>query len=264
MKTIIAIVGALVAVKAQDLSSLPECGKVCVGNMLAQAPQLNCAANDVACLCKNVNFGYGVRDCSYQSCPNTDDAARVVSFGVQFCAGVGVVVTIPATGTATVTTPAATATVTEGGASSDVGAATPVATSTIQSVITSGGSTFTTSIVTTILGVGGVPGATSIPVTAVTTEPVVTVIVSEGSSITSTIGSTTLFSSLTGSAASSILSSQASAASSRVADASSRIASFSSSVLGALTSTTASGFAAQKTAAPAGFLAAAGIAALLL
>ena len=55
--------------------------------MLGQASSLGCPnESDVSCLCKNMNFLYGVRDCSNESCSSAD-AATVISFGTQFCAG---------------------------------------------------------------------------------------------------------------------------------------------------------------------------------
>ena len=58
--------------------------------MLGQAAQLGCAANDIACLCKNANFGYGIRDCSIQSCGNVDQANALISWGNNLCASVNV------------------------------------------------------------------------------------------------------------------------------------------------------------------------------
>ncbi|KID59247.1 CFEM domain protein, partial [Metarhizium brunneum ARSEF 3297] len=38
--------------------------QTCMNNMIAQYSQLGCRSLDSACLCKNANFGYGVRDCA--------------------------------------------------------------------------------------------------------------------------------------------------------------------------------------------------------
>src|SRR5436853_2702910 len=60
--------------------------KVCVNNMLGQASQLGCSAGDIVCLCKNVNFGNGIKDCATESCPSANDAANVQSAGMAICA----------------------------------------------------------------------------------------------------------------------------------------------------------------------------------
>ena len=56
--------------------------------MLDQAVALGCQKSDYACLCKNMNFGYGVRDCSTPVCSAAGvDPAPIISVGNQFCAG---------------------------------------------------------------------------------------------------------------------------------------------------------------------------------
>jgi hypothetical protein len=57
--------------------------------MLAKAGEFNCGATDTACLCKNDDFKFGVRDCAYQSCGDDQAAAKVVAWGEQFCASNG-------------------------------------------------------------------------------------------------------------------------------------------------------------------------------
>ena len=55
--------------------------------MLGQAQALGCSgASDLSCLCKNVNFAYGLRDCSQESCPAGTDINAIVSYGNQQCA----------------------------------------------------------------------------------------------------------------------------------------------------------------------------------
>jgi hypothetical protein len=61
--------------------------------MLALAPTFNCGATDATCLCQNVNFIYGVRDCANEACTTSGDAQTVKDFGVNYCAGVGIAVT---------------------------------------------------------------------------------------------------------------------------------------------------------------------------
>jgi hypothetical protein len=58
--------------------------QTCINNMLALAPSLGCSSTDAACLCKNVNFGYGIRDCSNAAC-GTAIASTVIAFGNQYC-----------------------------------------------------------------------------------------------------------------------------------------------------------------------------------
>ncbi|KAH6609995.1 carbohydrate-binding module family 18 protein [Trichoderma cornu-damae] len=67
------------------VGSLPSCGQTCFNNMLAQYSQLGCASPDPRCLCENVNFGYGLRDCSNGAC-GTAVASTVIAFGSSYCA----------------------------------------------------------------------------------------------------------------------------------------------------------------------------------
>jgi hypothetical protein len=54
--------------------------------MFGKASELGCAAGDDACLCKNVDFGYGIRDCSNAVCTASSDAAAATSYGSSLCA----------------------------------------------------------------------------------------------------------------------------------------------------------------------------------
>lgn len=82
--------GALAAVAtAQSISSLPACGQLCVNNMLEKASELGCASGDAACLCNNMNFAYGIRDCSNAAC-GPEAAIPVIAYGNQYCSGAGV------------------------------------------------------------------------------------------------------------------------------------------------------------------------------
>lgn len=75
--------------------------------MIGLATNLGCSSqSDVTCLCKNINFYNGLRDCSSQACSATE-AAQVVLYGQSYCAAVGVAVGGTSTGgslTATATT----------------------------------------------------------------------------------------------------------------------------------------------------------------
>jgi len=57
---------------------------ICITNMLAKASELGCSTPDPVCLCKNVNFGYGIRDCSNAVC-DAADAAAVIAYGTNYC-----------------------------------------------------------------------------------------------------------------------------------------------------------------------------------
>jgi len=86
MKSFAVILAAAGVALAQDPSTLPACGQTCVSNMLGIATsQFGCAAGDIVCYCSEPNFGYGVRDCSNESC-SAEDAAKVISFGTEYCA----------------------------------------------------------------------------------------------------------------------------------------------------------------------------------
>ena len=54
--------------------------------MLAQYATLGCTAGDLVCLCKNNSFGYGLRDCSAESCPPGTDLNAISSYGTSQCA----------------------------------------------------------------------------------------------------------------------------------------------------------------------------------
>lgn len=64
--------------------------KICGNNMLAQAAQLGCQALDIACLCRNPDFGYGIHDCSVQACSDVSEANIVIGWGNDMCASAGV------------------------------------------------------------------------------------------------------------------------------------------------------------------------------
>ncbi len=54
--------------------------------MTGQFAELGCtSSSDVACLCANPNFGYGVRDCSAQSCPPGTDISIITGFAADYC-----------------------------------------------------------------------------------------------------------------------------------------------------------------------------------
>jgi hypothetical protein len=81
------------------LRALSGCQLRCVITLLNQATSLGCALTadyatlDIACLCTQPNFEYGIRDCIHQSCPpeweNSDNAYLQVC-GRQLFGAVGV------------------------------------------------------------------------------------------------------------------------------------------------------------------------------
>jgi hypothetical protein len=61
----------------------------CFNDLEGQSAALGCAVTNpvnATCLCQNVNFGYGIRDCASQACGATE-AAAVVAFGNEYCVG---------------------------------------------------------------------------------------------------------------------------------------------------------------------------------
>merc|ERR1711977_116407 len=146
-------VGAFAFTAAAQLESLPSCGQTCITNMLGLAPSLGCGATDAACLCGNVNFAYGIRDCSNAAC-GSDVAPSVIAYGVAYYSSAGVAIGGSATatgsdvGSATVITTATSPTGTEtstvtgtgaaGAAASSITSGAGSAASSIGSSITSG------------------------------------------------------------------------------------------------------------------------------
>jgi hypothetical protein len=105
MKSFAITLSALAAmVVAQNTADLPECGQICATNMLSgnKAEELGCAANDLSCLCQDQDFIYGFRDCSAATC-GSDDARRIVEFGLSVCRDAGVLITTASDGEPTIT-----------------------------------------------------------------------------------------------------------------------------------------------------------------
>lgn len=57
---------------------------MCINNMKDLAPSLNCGRSDMACLCKNMDFGFGVRDCAKEACPD-DNLDKIKSTAESMC-----------------------------------------------------------------------------------------------------------------------------------------------------------------------------------
>ncbi|KAG4444402.1 hypothetical protein IFR05_000167 [Cadophora sp. M221] len=90
-----------VTTTATGIAALPSCGQTCFNNLIAQYSSLGCSSPDPSCLCKNVNFGFGIRDCSNGAC-GTAVASTVIAFQTAYCASAAATVkpTTTATGIA--------------------------------------------------------------------------------------------------------------------------------------------------------------------
>ncbi|OBT83530.1 hypothetical protein VE02_07370 [Pseudogymnoascus sp. 03VT05] len=86
MKYSIVFIGALATfATAQSVTDLSQCGQTCVKSMLAQAATLGCTTTDAACLCNKRDFAYGIRDCANEACGS--DAPKIIAYGTAFCKG---------------------------------------------------------------------------------------------------------------------------------------------------------------------------------
>ncbi|KAL1840310.1 hypothetical protein VTJ49DRAFT_599 [Mycothermus thermophilus] len=258
--TLFVLVGATTVVAAEFPENMPDCGKVCGTNMIAKALEFECNVSDIACLCQDLRFGWGIHDCSVQACPGVEQANIVINWGKDLCSSAGHPIDIPTATTVGFGEPEATPSTSEvvtTMTTDDITVTTTmvttitdsdeepsaITTSTWTTVVTSNGAEETITGETTISGVGGVPVTTSESEDSATTitSPIVS---TDTSTFETTIGTSTIVSSPTDDALTS-----------------------ASSTLSSLTSqapdVTDSG--AQATAAPVfGFLAAAGFAAALL
>ncbi|KAI1123520.1 hypothetical protein F5Y10DRAFT_270013 [Nemania abortiva] len=187
--------------------NFPACGTTCVNGVLSQAADLGCSgggstsdAVDGVCLCKNINFSYGIIDCANAVCPD-GVAQTVVQYGIDWCAAQGVIVSglsatpdpsVVSSPTVTVSATAAT-----GGGSSDSGTASATVSEIISTVTNSDGSVVTTTVGTTTLSNGagessGTGSGVAIPIS--TTEIVSTVTNSDGAVVTTTLSTSVIYS----------------------------------------------------------------------
>lgn len=58
--------------------------------MLGMAGALGCNGNDIACMCGNQNFGFGVHDCSVEVCSDAGQANQAISWANNLCSNAGV------------------------------------------------------------------------------------------------------------------------------------------------------------------------------
>ncbi|RYP54223.1 hypothetical protein DL768_001002 [Monosporascus sp. mg162] len=167
MKTSAILVGlsaALAAAQATFPAGFPECGQVCITNMLNMANNFGCGLNP-DCLCTRPDFLYGIRDCSNEYCQDPNAAAQSINYGAQYCADAGIAISGLPSNTASATASAYT---------------TVLATAYPTDPATGAGST-------------GSEGVTS--GVAITTDEILSTL-TESSVITSTVGSTTVYSTL--------------------------------------------------------------------
>ncbi|KAG5932113.1 hypothetical protein E4U59_007723 [Claviceps monticola] len=282
MKSAVVVLSLVAAVAAQDLSALAQCGQICANNMMtaAKAEELGCKMNDIKCLCSNVNFMYGLRDCSHAVC-NQQDANQVVAFGVKICENMGgVVVTggnagpsqsgangqggahvttihtvVTGTDGKVMTIPVATSTIEGGSGGAHGGSA--YATTIYSTLTGSDGKVITTAVATSVIegGNAGATGSTGAGASTMTT------MMSQPSAPAGTESAdTSAIPSATGGEATATDGSGAGAGASSGSGSGSQTSAGGHS---SATSTSSTGFAAHITAAP-GLLAAAGLAALLI
>lgn len=258
MKATFFAVGTLVAaVSAQSFGDLPACGQLCVNNMLAddKADELGCSADDVGCLCTNVDFTYGLRDCSLAVCSD-EDAQLVLEYGQVICSAVGVVIT----------TTAGSAIATRTGSGTAGPDSTDTSETTVETVLT----TLTSPIATTTVNDedGGIGGGLVTTFTSDGSQVVQTLtseagdILSSASDIASEIGSAVSSLASEASGVASDLSSRASGLVSSITNSAGDVVSTITEA--AADPTESDGLAPRMTAAPIGMVAAAGLAAFLL
>ncbi|KAL1976599.1 hypothetical protein VTN31DRAFT_2881 [Thermomyces dupontii] len=163
---------ALFASVAAAATSISDCAQMCLNNMLALAPSLGCASEDIACLCANKDFGYGIHDCTVEACQN-DNVDEVVAYARTLCnqqtgngAGNG---QSSASGLGSQSSNGATQTDTKSG--DNAGSGTGATTSAIVTTIISGSSTIVSTIGSTTVPAGGILPSGSSTAAPTTSEP---------------------------------------------------------------------------------------------
>ncbi|KAL8282702.1 hypothetical protein RB600_005927, partial [Gaeumannomyces tritici] len=242
MKITSLVVGTLAAVAgAQDMSAFPQCAQWCINSMQQanKSQELGCAANDAACACRNQNFLYGVRDCSAQLCASFDTAGQAIGFANEYCRNQGVDLS----------------TVTTGLPSQFTNTNMPTGSGTGTGAGTAGGSQSTGATSTMISTATGSSSGTAVSVSSATsTVPIVSTVTTDGSTFSTTVGSSTL-------------TTQTTAAAGTTGGGNSGTTGGNGGTTGGNGGATTSSnpnYAPQMTAAPAGLLAAAGVAVFLL
>ncbi|KAI0424667.1 hypothetical protein F5Y09DRAFT_130776 [Xylaria sp. FL1042] len=276
MKTSVVLAAISAGFVVADLlpppDNFPACGTTCFGNMLGQASQLGCNSGgssqdavDGACLCKNVDFSYGIIDCANAVCPD-GVASQVIQYGINWCGEKGIYISglsatpDPSIASSPTYTLSAASTNGAGSTGSGTSASTGSNIGGSSSTALSNGETATSGV--------------EIPIS--TTEIVSTLTNSDGAVVTTTIATSTIFStssaesgSGTGSATGSGSASESTlfTQSTNTASGSTEITSAATgeSGTGSTPTSTDSDGAAWQTAAPVGLVAAAaGLAALMM
>ncbi|KAJ8131093.1 hypothetical protein O1611_g2530 [Lasiodiplodia mahajangana] len=272
--------------------NFPACGTTCLNGVLGQASDLGCGgggstadAVDGACLCKNINFLYGIIDCANAVCPD-GVAQTVVQYGVDWCAAQGVIVSglsatpDPSVVSSPTVTVSATATAGDGSSDSTTASVSATVSEIISTITNSDGSAVPTTVGTVTLPNGGSEssgsGGVVIPIS--TTEIVSTVTNSDGAVVTTTLSTSVIYQTGTGSSSAAETGSSSgseSASESTLATESATATGGSTETTGATATdaatstdgaatTTSSDNGARQTIAPVGLFAAAGLAALML
>ncbi|KAK4187896.1 hypothetical protein QBC35DRAFT_532128 [Podospora australis] len=70
--------------KLLPYGGIPECGRICLDNMIALGPSLGCPGSHPVCICSKADFMYGMRDCTLQSCP-PEVVAQAQGASTAFC-----------------------------------------------------------------------------------------------------------------------------------------------------------------------------------
>lgn len=248
MKIASLVVGALAAVAgAQDLSGFPQCAQWCINSMQQanKSQELGCPANDAACACRNPNFLYGVRDCSAELCGSFETAGMAVGYANEYCRNHGVDLQTVTTGLPSQITNTNLPSGARTGTGTGAGATQPaVTTSPILSTATENGTTVVSTVGSTTISGGGGAGTAGSSVTS--TVPIVSTVTSGTSTFPTTVGSSTLTTQTTGTGGTTGGANGGTTGGSGGA------------------TTTNPNYAPQMTVAPAGLLAAAGVAAFLL
>ncbi|KAI0467789.1 hypothetical protein F4859DRAFT_517659 [Xylaria cf. heliscus] len=258
-------VGLVTAELLSPPENFPACGTTCFGNMLGQASQLGCGSGgstedavDGACLCKNIDFSYGIIDCANAACPQ-GVAPTVIQYGIDWCAEQGVIVgglsATPDPSDASSASTTISATIENEGSGSDS------STSVTTSVIYVTGTNNAGSSVTTADGSSDNSGTGVVPIS--TTEIIATVTNSAGDVVTTTLATSTIFST-SGTASGSGTGSESATDNGSSEATSPATTAPVSSTEGATPTTTDSSGGSFQTAAPVGLVAAAGLAALML
>ncbi|KAI3330076.1 hypothetical protein F4824DRAFT_351539 [Ustulina deusta] len=283
MKASVVLAAVSASVVVADMlpppNNFPACGTTCFGNMLGQASQLGCGgggstenAVDSACLCKNVDFSYGIIDCANAACPE-GVAPTVVQYGVDWCAEKGILISgLSATPNPTISS---SVTFTVSAVATTSGGSNGSGTASATTATNSDGSPVTTTLSNNSSETSGV----QIPIS--TTEIVSILTNSNGAVVTTTISTSTIFSDVANGSGteSGSATDSGSASESTFFTESTNTAGSSAEVTSAATSaatsesagttegaptTTSSHAGSWQTAAPVGLVAAAGLAAMML